>query len=183
MSFLGNKSCFISLSHVPDNTYTTREGLPVIGITGDPIGGTDILEYNVNGDGKFHVLDSNINSVYWDSHPFAIDTMIHDTTYTLLLWSSDRDTPFQTRINLSGKKNYTKGNTALYYSFRKKAKNDNTDIWQPAQKLAGSINLTTSSSGTPFIYCFCYNPNLFFSSNRNNSDSSDFEYLFMYGEN
>ncbi|MGA2298030.1 MAG: hypothetical protein ABSG15_10825 [FCB group bacterium] len=175
MSFLGKKSCFISLSHVPDNTYSTREGLPVIGITGDPIGGTDILEYNVNNDWKFHVLDSNVNSIFWDSHPFAIDTTIRDTVYTLLLWTSDRETPFQTRINLSGTKNYHRGNTSLYYSFRKTRKNENSSNWQPAQKFKENINLPNSSAGTPFIYCFCYNPNLFFSSNRNNSDSSDFD--------
>ncbi|MBE2188756.1 MAG: hypothetical protein IAE98_04740 [Candidatus Kapabacteria bacterium] len=138
------------------------------------VGGADLFEFYKNREGKFEfkILDSPINSIFWDSHPTAItDTMPDGSCVTLLLWSSDRNAPFAERISLSGKK-FPGGNADLFYAFRFA---DGT--WTEVKTLAQNIN-TESNEGTPFIYCSCCKPYLLFSSDRLKSKAGDFDIFY-----
>ncbi len=138
------------------------------------VGGADLFEFYKNREGKFEfkILDSPINSIFWDSHPTAItDTLSDGSCVTLLIWSSDRNAPFAERISLSGKK-YPGGNADLFYAFRFA---DGT--WSEVKTLAQNIN-TESNEGTPFIYCSCCNPFLLFSSDRLKSKVGDFDIFY-----
>jgi hypothetical protein len=138
------------------------------------VGGADLFEFYKNREGKFEFknLDSPINSIFWDSHPTAItDTMPDGSCVTLLLWSSDRNSPYAERISLSGDK-FVGGNTDLFYAFRF---DDGT--WSEVKTFEQNLN-SDSHEGTPFIYCSCCEPYLLFSSDRLKSKDGDFDIFY-----
>ncbi|MCX6146429.1 MAG: hypothetical protein NTW25_04155 [Candidatus Kapabacteria bacterium] len=172
ITFLDYNSGFISFSHVPSGSYLSKIGLPFENLK-DIEGGTDIFQFELtdnNDEFKFKRLESIgvVNSQFWDSHPFAADTIINGKRCTILLWSSDKDYPYSDLITAEGK-TIKRGNTEIYYSFRVDGK------WTSAKKLQRDINDSLSNEGTPFLFCLCNNPTLFFSSNRNNANREDYD--------
>lgn len=176
ISFLDHNSGFISFSHPPSDDYAKRANLPVSGV----VGGTDIFSFNLTGSNEF-VFDTligvgnGINTKFWDSHPFAVDTVIKGVKNTLLIWSSDRDTPYAKKITIN-KDSILIGNTDLFYAFAR----DNQ--WSAVKKFEAGIN-TNSNDETPSLSCLCYNPVLYFSSDRNaNGRKMDYD-LFSVSVN
>ncbi len=171
ISFIDNNTGFISFSHPPTPEYARQMGLPFAGLK-DIEGGTDIFQFQLfenENQFKFKSLESIgiVNSTFWDSHPFAADTIIDGKKHTVLIWSSDKDAPYSDKITLKGD-TIKIGNTDLYYSFRV----DNQ--WSEARKLQQDIN-TSSNEGSPFLFCLCNNPTLFFSSNRDGVTRDDYD--------
>lgn len=171
ISFIDHNSGFISFSHPPTQEFARQMGLPFDKLT-DIEGGTDIFQfqlYDNENQFKFKKLESIgvVNSPFWDSHPFAADTVINGKKVTVLIWSSDKDAPYSDRITLN-KDTIKMGHTDLYYSFRV----DNQ--WSEAKKLQQDIN-TISNEGSPFLFCMCNNPTLFFSSNRDGVTREDYD--------
>ncbi len=156
ISYLTDKSGFIALSHPTDSNYNMVLDLPFWG----NIGGTDIFYFDVlNGKPNFTVLPKEINSEFWDSHPFAaVDTFCN----TFLIWSSDRNSPYSKTTDLQNKP-IIKGHTDLYYSFKKNG------IWTEAKTFDFSTEVNTEKYNeiSPFVACINISPKLFFSSNRN----------------
>ena len=170
MIFVDKNHGFAAFSHQPTIDYADRMRLNFRDLSINP-GGTDIFEFNIDASGKisFKNLGNKINSEFWDSHPFAIsDTNSKGECITLLIWSSDRNSPYSKAVNLKGD-TVLRGNTDLFYSFKLDDGN-----WTEVKTFSGDIN-STSNEGSPFIYCLCCNATLFFSSNRNNQDSYDFD--------
>lgn len=165
--FIDDSSGFVSVSHPPDKGSAIISGVKAIGFTG----GTDLFEFEYK-DSKFRFtnLGEPINTMTWDSHPSAVRNENGDV---LLIWSSDRadllgtlSSPYQGQERLGIWEDTVKGNTDLYYAFRK------AGIWGNIYNmkiLSGNIN-TSSNEQSPHIYCMCYNPVLLFASDRDNGD-------------
>lgn len=180
--FTDTRSGFASFSHPPAAEYLMGQNLPFD--KDDNAGGTDIFYFSPDKNGivRFRSF-SKINSPYWDSHPIAItQTNSKGICVTLLIFSSDRNNPFSKAINQNGDTIYG-GSTDLYYSFgfyKAESNKDSSDFnflnfeWTKARKLNGA-NSQDYNEGSPFIYCQCCNPTLFFSSNRNNISIYDYD--------
>lgn len=180
--FTDTRSGFASFSHPPAAEYLMGQNLPFD--KNDNAGGTDIFYFapDKNDDVRFRSF-SPINSPYWDSHPIAITQTNSDgVCITLLIFSSDRNNPFSKAINLYGDTIYG-GSTDLFYSFGRFKKSSNKQIndddflnfeWSDAKQLNGA-NSSNYNDGSPFVYCQCCNPTLFFSSNRGNTSILDYD--------
>jgi len=167
ITFTDNHRGFISFSHPPTREFARAVNLPLDGI----VGGTDIFFFELaqSGDYIFRNIKGleGVNTEFWESHPFAFDSIIDGERHTLLIWSSDRNSPYRKQIRLDGTSEKT-GSADLFYSF---GVNGN---WSPAKSIDG-LNSAEYNEGTPFIYCYCCQPVLFFSSNRNTSDENDYD--------
>lgn len=161
VQFLSNKTGFVSIAHNGDSTFNKLFELPF----NRSEGGTDIFSFEYNETTKsieYDVLPKPINSIFWDSHPAA---MQDSNCNLVLVWSSDRESPFTEVKNLKGQ-NIKSGHTDLYYAFYKDKK------WSDAKILdtSGVIN-TPKNEISPFLICNVA-PKLFYSSNSvgNNYD-------------
>jgi len=161
VTFLTATEGYASFSHPPHPKYIQRYGLPLEG----SVGGTDIFHfYPKNGRILFEVLHQPINSDFWDSHPFVVNDELGNQ---LLIWASDRPD------NLGGFSfpYQNEGNTDLYFAF-KRTNQDWKDVKiHNFNEIANDIN-TKYSEASPFLFCKCYNPTLFFASNRDSKDST-----------
>jgi hypothetical protein len=161
LTFVNNRQGFVSLSHPPDKAYAVFINLDI----DDPSGGTDIFEFELDSEKNFEFEKLNnpgtVNSEFWDSHPFAFDTVIAGNQFRVMLWASDRDAPFTKGIDKYGNV-FALGHSDLYYAFKVNGE------WKEHKKLQGDIS-TGAFEGSPFIYCICKNPLLLFSTNRNDS--------------
>lgn len=151
---------FFTIPHPPDEESARKLGVDVEGI----IGGTDLFEfYNAGGRFAFKNLGKPINSIFWDSQPTAASD---DSCNILLVWASDRNdlggysSPFSSIVSEKQEYNYH-GNTDLFYCFYHNGK------WGEVKNLEG-VN-TGKNEETPYLYCLCNNPVLFFASDRNGS--------------
>lgn len=163
ITFLSKNSGFASFSHPYSEKSAKYYGLPIKGI----VGGTDIFEFNKDeGEFLFTALEEPINSIFWDSHPVVITDTLFGNCHELLIWSSDRNSPFDLRIDINNDTTNT-ANTDLFYCFRT---NGN---WGEVQSFSSSVN-TSDNEMTPFIYCSCKKPVLFYSSNNGN-DVNDYD--------
>lgn len=173
ISFMTHNYAVAALSHPPTMEYARKLGIDM----DDSPGGTDLFLLNIPDDPfvqatQFRSLPEGINTKFWDSHPFVIDTfdVLSNSIITLLLWSSDRNDAFRTSTALQDSARH-KGHADLYYAFgrRTRGEKDLTKIiWSPARSLDAEVNTTRHNEGSPFVYCLC-NPAstvLFFSSNR-----------------
>ncbi len=172
--FITSTSGFAAFSHpITDNTAHMLK-LPFAKGSAN-VGGTDIFEFYrlENGQFEFKNLGEPINSIFWDSHPTAIrDTLPDGSCVTLLIWSSDRNSPYSERIDLRGNRIHT-GNMDLFYAFRFE-----DGSWSEVKSFDDSINMFTNE-GTPFLYCSCCNPTLLFTSDRQKVDDGDFDIYYV----
>ncbi len=157
VTFLTSREGFVSFSHPPSEQFIRRNDLPMSG----SIGGTDIFYfYPKNGRTVFDVLPEPINSYFWDSHPFVSNDALGNI---VLIWASDR------RDNYGGFSSpyANKGNTDLYFSFKRP-----NQKWSEVTVQNLFFANTDFSEASPFLFCKCYNPTLFFASNRESKDST-----------
>ncbi len=157
VTFLTSHEGFASFSHPPSAKFIQRNDLPMSG----SIGGTDIFYfYPKNGSVYFDVLPEPVNSYFWDSHPFVSNDALGNI---LLVWASDR------KDNLGGFSfpYANRGNTDLYFAFKRPNQN-----WSEVTVHNLSFANTDFSESSPFLFCKCYNPTLFFASNRDSKDST-----------
>ncbi len=159
ISFISKDRGFITFSHPFDPEFAKKFNINLK----QQSGGTDIYEFALNPEKGFEFENlaplEDLNTSFWESHPFAADSiMSNGDRVTLLLWSSDRDNPYSKRINKEGEV-IGKGNTDLFYAFRLNGK------WSNVKKF-DKIN-NESNQGSPFIYCLCSaEPVLFYTSNE-----------------
>lgn len=159
ISFINEERGFVAFSHPPSPRYADSKLLPLKYESG----GTDIFKFKLdNGTYIFENFEA-INSFYWDSHPHVATDTINGKCISLLLWASDKDLPYSYIINLQND-TIVNQNTDIYYAFLDEDYNLITEI----RKFSPSIN-SSNNEGTPFIYCLCYKPRLFFTSNRDNN--------------
>lgn len=170
ISFISKDRGFITFSHPFDPEFAKRFNINIK----NQSGGTDIYEFALNPEKGFEFENlaplEALNTSFWESHPFAADTILSNgDRVTLLLWSSDRDNPYSKRIDKEGKVKI-KGNTDLYYAFRI------NDQWSNVKKFDKLNN--NSNQGSPFIYCLCSSePTLFYSSNEDGNEN-DFDIFY-----
>jgi hypothetical protein len=178
--FTDTHSGFAAFAHPPAPEFLMGENLPFDKAAN--AGGTDIFYFAPNRDNQIKFKSfSKINSQFWDSHPTAITQLNSEgKCVTLLIFSSDRNNPFSKAINQNGDTIYG-GSTDLFYTFGKfdpSTQTDTSDIigykFGEIYKLNGA-NTTEFNEGSPFVFCHCCNPTLFFSSNRNNISQQDFD--------
>jgi len=87
VSFINQTDGFFSVSHMPDFISARNMNLSLsLPLDESGFGGSDIYEFKLeDGEYKITHLGKSANSIFWDSHPFAIkDTNCN----VLLLWSS-----------------------------------------------------------------------------------------------
>jgi len=175
LSFIDKENGFVAFSHPPTEEYAKYAHLPLKGIKG----GTDIFEFRNNKSVEMELngLDS-INTEFWESHPFAADTILMDKfgktkRVTILLWASDRDYPFLKKVTL--KKDTIKiGGTDIFYSFKEEGKS-----WTTPMKLEFGISTKEANEYSPFVYCICgESQTLFFSSDRDKTNNNDFDIYY-----
>lgn len=187
--FIDSTTGFASFSHPPSPEFLIGEYLPFE--KDNHAGGTDIfffyqdyinqpIDENSNAKQIYFRSFSKVNSPFWDSHPSAVTkNNSKNQCVTLLIFSSDRESPFSRAITLTGDTIYG-GSTDLYYTFGKTQRLDTNAKemyrydWTPVRKLEGA-NTNQFNEGSPFVYCQCCDPTLFFSSNRSNTNSLDFD--------
>ncbi len=171
--FVTNQSGFASFAYHPSLNYTKENQLP-FDTTGKN-GGVDIYEFNYDQIQKQYIfknLGDKINSKFWDSNPIMISDTSDGNCYKVLLWSSDRNSPFRYIEPIDAKAIYNV-NKDIFYSFKK-----NNEEWgEPAMLDGGNVN-STSNEVTPFIYCTCCNPVLFFASNRGYDTSNAYDLYY-----
>ena len=158
ITFIDEKHGFASFSHPPTAFFAQKAQLNLEGIKG----GTDIFEFEISDNNDIILKNlenvSDINSEFWDSHPFAFRTKYEGKTVDILLFASDRRNPYVKKVYLDGKIE-SKGESDIYYTMRVDGK------WSETKMLDVSMN--GISEETPYIYCLCKSPLLLFSSNRN----------------
>jgi hypothetical protein len=154
VSFITRESGFASIAHAPDSAFSANYDLPIK----PGIGGSDIYYFDdKTGKFIFTALPDSINSIYWDSHPFAV---ADSNGAILLLWSSDRHNPYSATYDIS-MKTIKKGDADIYYAFKKNG------IWSSPKSFEYNTGInSTYYEICPFIACADLNPTLFFSSNR-----------------
>ncbi|MGQ9818756.1 MAG: hypothetical protein ACUVQ1_02355 [Candidatus Kapaibacteriales bacterium] len=161
LTFLSASEGFAAFSHPPTNEFTRFYNLNMNG----SIGGTDIFYFYPKQEKiYFEVLPPPLNSYFWDSHPFVTNDELGNI---LLVWASDR------LDNLGGFSHPYKneGNTDLYFAFKTPSQDFSEVEVENFNSVLEGIN-TKFSEASPFLFCKCYNPTLFFASNRNSKDST-----------
>ncbi len=161
VSFLTSKEGYASFSHPPHPKYIQRYALPMEGA----VGGTDIFYFYPKGERiHFEVIPPPINSEFWDSHPFVTNDELGNQ---LLIWASDRPDNFG-GYSLPYKNN---GNTDLYFAFKRPNQSWDETTVHNFKDVDERIS-TNFFESSPFLFCKCYNPTLFFASNRDSKDST-----------
>lgn len=153
--FLTDNEGYVAFSHAPDSSFSSFMSL---GFNGT-VGGTDIFHFETK-DGKpiFTALDKNINSEFWDSHPWVgVDSVCN----LVMIWASDRDNPYSVTKDLEGRP-LAYGNSDLFYAFKIGGK------WSAPVKFDTTNGLNTNryNEVSPFVACLNSAPKLLFSSNR-----------------
>lgn len=157
VSFLNSTEGLVSLSHPPMVEYAKLLNFDI----SDSKGGTDIFYFKKdNGKLSFKELDGDINSKFWDSHPFIGND---SNCNVLLVWSSDRKAPYSKVVNVEGK-TILRGHTDLYYCFGKFEEGE--IIWSDVKSLGADINTEGYNEVSPYIVCLSKSPKLLFASNR-----------------
>lgn len=170
ISFTSRNRGFITFSHSFDREFGERYNLRI----DEKSGGTDIFEFILDPERGFEFKNidnlKEVNTPFWDSHPFAADTIIDGEKITLLVWSTDRNKPYSKAIKIDGTI-LELGNLDLFYAFRV------GDNWGEAKPI-DFVN-TQANEISPFIYCLCdVNSVLFFSSNRDKK-TKDFDIFYQ----
>lgn len=169
-TFLTANEGFAAFSHPPTDDYIRRYDLNLKG----NIGGTDIFYfYPKQNKIFFEVLPPPANSFFWDSHPFVTNDELGNI---LLIWASDR------LDNYGGFSFPYKndGNTDLYFAFKSPLQDWSEVAIKNFNSVFEGIN-TKFSEASPFLFCKCYNPTLFFTSNRDSKDST-FDIFYVHLE-
>lgn len=178
MHFTGENSGFAAFSYRPSDEFSRSRLLPDFEKSANN-GGTDIFLFEKDSSGKYIFKEpgNGINSLFWDSHPFSITDTLGEECKTLLIWSSDRDSPYSKRVTIDGD-TIISSNTDLFYVFYSGNK------FGKVKKLQEPVN-SKGNEGTPFIYCGCCNPKLLFSSDRDKNRGLDIFYseIFIDYEN
>ncbi|NLO18316.1 MAG: hypothetical protein GX121_00305 [Ignavibacteria bacterium] len=160
ISLITDSSGYVSFSQPISDIYAKYKDLNISG----NVGGTDIFKFDkIKGEYNFKALPEPINSVFWDSHPCVVrDTVKNGKIITLLVWASDRESPFVRNLigNLAASPNT---DINLYYAFLDGDKILKFDSFNGINSKADEIS--------PFIYCICSKPKLFFASNRNSESN------------
>lgn len=175
ITFLDRTRGFISFSHPLTNEFAAAVGLNLDGIKG----GTDIFEFELSSPNSFSFKNlnpvGNVNSEFWDSHPHSFYREFDGVMYTILLYASDSEKPYTRGEPRNSKDSIIRmGHSDIYYVSR----NELNGVWSEPRKLDPGINQNNAFEGSPFIYCNCLNPHLFFSSNRNDDTPFDIEKKF-----
>lgn len=170
ITFITDTKGYFSVAHPPDKRSSDLLGFPIHGF----IGGTDIFEFDLDDSTQpIKSLSDTINSIVWDSHPTAVSD---DNCNVFLIWSSDRadlggySSPFLRIDKIKEISDYS-GNSDLFFAFKING------VWSEPKNLKDYIpNLnTTKREETPFLYCNCLKPVLFFSSDRD----GDFDIFYV----
>lgn len=160
-TFLSAREGFAAFSHPPTDEFVRSYNLNMTG----SIGGTDIFYFYPKQDKiYFEVLPPPVNSYFWDSHPFVTNDELGNI---LLIWASDRLDNF----NGFSYPYRNEGNTDLYFAFKTPSQDWSEVEVKNFNSVLDGIN-TKFSEASPFLFCKCYNPTLFFASNRNSRDST-----------
>lgn len=158
VSFLNEAEGVVSLSHPPMQEYAKFFNFDLTGSKG----GTDIFYFKrENGKLSFKEIGADINSVFWDSHPFVGND---SNCNIVMVWASDRNAPYSRVFDLDGNI-IQKGHTDLYYCFGKII--DEEIHWGSVEKFNSIVNMQGYNELSPFIVCLNKNPKLLFSSNKN----------------
>lgn len=173
--FVNSESGFASIAYPPSLNYNDQNKLPFV-VQGVVEGsGVDIYEFNydrVNNRYIFTRLENGINTPFWDSNPTVITDTSNGSCMQVLIWASDRSSPFRYIEKLDNRVIYNL-NKDLYYSFR-----INYGPWSTPKPLDdGDIN-TKSNEVTPYVYCSCCNPVLFFASNRDYGEKQTYDLYY-----
>lgn len=156
VSFINNRTGVISLSHLPNKALAKQRKL----VYDSHTGGTDLYEFNYNN--SFESIEfseiKELNSPFWESHPFVADTTVQGQNISIIFFASDRDKPYYNVKDSSGTV-IDSGSTNIYYAFKV------NDSWADPQILETGVS-TAANEVSPFIYCLCYNPTLLFASDR-----------------
>ncbi len=184
--FIDTNRGFASFSHPPSPEFLMGQNLPFdkSELISDNSGGTDIFYFAPSKYDNNSIRFQNfpyLNSPFWDSHPTAVlQKDKNNNPVILIIFSSDREQPFSKAIDLNGDTIYG-GSTDLYYAFARLESSVNSDAnnlknykFDKVKKLEGA-NTPNFSEGSPFVFCDCCSPTLFFSSNRNNKNRFDFD--------
>jgi len=173
--FVNSENGFASFAYPPSQNFNEQNKLPFEIDNNTTLGGVDIFEFNwdrVNNRYVFTRIKDPINSPFWDSNPTVITDTSNGLCNQVLIWSSDRDSPFRYIEKLDKTRTYNL-NKDLYYSFRV-----NYGEWSAPKKLdEGDVN-TNSNEVTPFVYCSCCNPTLFFASNRGYGENQSYDIYY-----
>jgi hypothetical protein len=166
ISFLSKNSGVISFSHPLHPDFADAVNINIT----KQSGGTDLYAFQLDPEKGYEFLNleplKDINTEFWESHPFIIDTLINEENAKLLLWASDSHAPYSELIFKDGSMKIA-GNIDIYYAFYINGE------WSEKKSL-NKIN-TDKNEITPFIYCLCQNPSyLFYSSNK----SGDYDLLY-----
>jgi len=175
INFVTKESGFASFAYPPSSNYNEQKQLPFFNDISDKNGGVDIYEFHydkIENKYIFNNLGEKINSKFWDSNPMMVSDTVGSDCYKVLIWSSDRQSPFKYIEPLDGKKIFNL-NKDIYYSF-----NRNDEGWNDPVKLEGGNVNTDANEVTPHIYCLCCNPILFFASNRHNKVSDNYDLYY-----
>ncbi len=155
VTLITDTSGYVSFSHPITEMFAKNMELSISG----NVGGTDIFEFNkVKGKYQFEALPQPINSIFWDSHPcFVRDTVRNSRIVSLLVWASDRKSPF-VRNQIGDINTSSTTDINLYYAFL-----DNNRVLK-----FDSLTQINSEADeiSPFVYCLCDKPKLLFASNR-----------------
>jgi len=162
IAFYGPASGFFASGHAPDTLYGVSPDA-----FGGIVGGTDLFEF-VPREGGLVVrnLGSEINSMFWDSHP----TVGAKGDTLLLVFSSDRPgssgfgSPYRNTFVVTPAGDTVQGNADLYFVFRAGTR------WGPVVNFVDAVNSrevnTTANEYSPFLFCVQGRPRLLFASNR-----------------
>lgn len=170
ITFISKDKGFITFSHSFANEFAKKFNLNIKSESG----GTNIYEFTLNPEKgfEFETLSSleALNTSFWDSHPFAADTVLtNGERVTLLLWASDRDRPYSKAIDKDGKVKST-GGTDLFYAFRTGEK------WSAVKKFDKINNVSNQAS--PFVYCLCGEESTLFYSSNEEGGESEFDIFY-----
>lgn len=173
--FVNGENGFASFAFSPSFNYNELNKLPFELDNFSSVGGVDIYEFNwdrVRSRYIFKRMKEPINSPFWDSNPVVITDTSNGICNQVLIWSSDRESPFRYIEKLDKTRTYNL-NKDLYYSFRV-----NYGDWSEPKKFdEGDIN-TNFNEVTPFVYCSCCNPVLFFASNRGYGENQSYDIYY-----
>ncbi len=162
VTLITDSSGYVSFSHPITETFAKHKELNISG----NVGGTDIFEFNkVKGKYQFEALPEPINSIFWDSHPCIVrDTIRNNRIISLLVWASDRTSPFVRNQN-GNLSTSSATDINLYYCFLDNNRILKFDTLTKINSKADEIS--------PFVYCLCSKPKLLFASNRTSETNFD----------
>lgn len=159
VSFLNETEGIVSLSHPPMREYAKFFNFDLSGSKG----GTDIFYFKKeNGKLSLSEIGADINSKFWDSHPFVGND---SNCNVVLVWASDRNAPYSRVMDVDGN-TILNGHTDLYYCFGKLGEEEEIQ-WGGVKSFGSAVNMKVHNELSPYIVCLNKDPKLLFSSNRN----------------